>query len=87
MSFNVVLFAVCAGGAQSTDVMQSFKTGHLLGASPRAQFVASVAGCVTGVWGSVAGWYLFKGLIPACAPPVCQVMSALLLSIFIPFPS
>ncbi len=46
------------GAAQSTDIMQSFKTGHLLRASPRAQFLASLYGCVVGVWASVAGLFL-----------------------------
>jgi uncharacterized oligopeptide transporter (OPT) family protein len=85
------------GAAQSTDVMQSFKTGHILQASPRAQFYASIAGCFFGVFGAIggtvlmsffcrsfgrtvrvcelAGWYLFKGFIPQCAPivPECRV--------------
>jgi uncharacterized oligopeptide transporter (OPT) family protein len=61
-----------AGATQSTDVMQSFKTGHLLKASPRAQFFGSLWGCGVGVVASLGGWYLFKGLIPACAPPACH---------------
>lgn len=33
-----------AGAQQAGDLMQDLKTGHLLGASPRAQFVAQVIG-------------------------------------------
>lgn len=35
-----------AGAQQAGDLMQDLKTGHLLGASPRAQFVAQVIGTV-----------------------------------------
>eukprot|EP00500_Bicosoecida_sp_ms1_P002481 CAMPEP_0203807002 /NCGR_PEP_ID=MMETSP0115-20131106/820_1 /ASSEMBLY_ACC=CAM_ASM_000227 /TAXON_ID=33651 /ORGANISM="Bicosoecid sp, Strain ms1" /LENGTH=768 /DNA_ID=CAMNT_0050715669 /DNA_START=41 /DNA_END=2343 /DNA_ORIENTATION=- len=72
---NLMAANIAASGAtQSTDVMQSFKTGHLLRASPKAQFWASVAGCLTGVVASITGWYLFKDLIPQCDPslPNCE---------------
>ena len=45
-----------AGATQSTDVMQSFKTGHLLRASPKAQFYGSLWGCGIGVVASLGGW-------------------------------
>ena len=48
--------------------MQSYKTGHLLRASPRAQFIASLCGCVVGVWASVAGEW------DSCLPVSCVLI-------------
>ncbi|AMD21291.1 HER012Wp [Eremothecium sinecaudum] len=45
---NLVSGAVAEAGAQQAgDLMQDLKTGHLLGASPRAQFLAQLIG---GTW-------------------------------------
>lgn len=38
-----------AGASQAADMMQDLKTGHLLGASPRKQFVAQLAGVTAGI--------------------------------------
>ncbi len=74
-----VCVSVLAGAAQSTDLMQSYKTGHLLHASPRAQFVASISGCVVGVWGSVAGVALLA-MGAHLVPWVCLLARARALS-------
>jgi len=38
-----------AGASQAADMMQDLKTGHLLGASPRKQFIAQLAGIAAGI--------------------------------------
>ncbi|MCB9523417.1 MAG: OPT/YSL family transporter [Myxococcales bacterium] len=38
-----------AGASQAGDMMQDLKTGHLLGASPRKQFLAQLIGIMAGV--------------------------------------
>lgn len=44
---NLVAGGVAESGAQQAgDLMQDLKTGHLLGASPRAQFVAQIVGAI-----------------------------------------
>lgn len=44
---NLVAGGVAESGAQQAgDLMQDLKTGHLLGASPRAQFVAQILGAI-----------------------------------------
>lgn len=40
------------------------KTGHILGASPRSQFYAQLAGSALGIWLSVALFVLFAGAYP-----------------------
>ena len=53
--------AICEGGAQNAgDMCQDFKTGHLLGASPRAQFFAMGFGCLTGTLATTVAWTLFS---------------------------
>jgi OPT family oligopeptide transporter len=47
---NVMAAAITSGGAsQAGDLMQDLKTGYLLGASPRKQFVAQLCGICAGV--------------------------------------
>ncbi|GCE99075.1 hypothetical protein ZYGM_000197 [Zygosaccharomyces mellis] len=44
---NLVAGGVAESGAQQAgDLMQDLKTGHLLGASPRAQFIAQILGAI-----------------------------------------
>jgi len=38
-----------AGASQAADMMQDLKTGHLLGASPRKQFIAQLFGIAAGI--------------------------------------
>ncbi|CAM9010434.1 unnamed protein product [Wickerhamomyces anomalus] len=48
---NLVAGAIAEAGAQQAgDLMQDLKTGHLLGASPRAQFIAQIIGTVWSIF-------------------------------------
>lgn len=48
---NLVAGGIAEAGAQQAgDLMQDLKTGHLLGASPKAQFVAQMVGTVYSVF-------------------------------------
>jgi uncharacterized oligopeptide transporter (OPT) family protein len=47
---NLMTAAITAAGAsQAADMMQDLKTGHLLGASPRQQIIAQLAGIAAGI--------------------------------------
>jgi len=48
-----------AGASQAGDMMQDLKTGYLLGASPRKQFIAQLVGIGAGVIACVPIYYLF----------------------------
>lgn len=45
--------------SQIGDVIQCYKTGHLIRASPNAQFMANVVGTVVGIFAAVGGFLLF----------------------------
>lgn len=47
-----------AGASQAADMMQDLKTGHLLGASPRRQFIAQLVGIGAGVLVCVPAYLL-----------------------------
>jgi uncharacterized oligopeptide transporter (OPT) family protein len=47
-----------SSSAESADLLNDLKAGYLLGAHPRRQFVAQVAGLFTGTIASVLGYYL-----------------------------
>ncbi len=50
MASNLMAAAITGGGAsQAADMMQDLRTGHLLRASPRKQFVAQLAGICAGI--------------------------------------
>ncbi len=48
-----------AGAAQSGDMMQDLKTGHLVGASPKRQLVAQLCGVTAGIFFAVPIYALF----------------------------
>lgn len=48
-----------AGASQAGDMMQDLKTGYLLGAAPRKQFIAQLFGIGAGVIACVPIYYLF----------------------------
>ncbi|SMF05032.1 OPT family oligopeptide transporter [Pseudobacteriovorax antillogorgiicola] len=48
-----------AGASQAGDMMQDLKTGHLLGASPKAQFKAQLIGILSGVFFAVPVYLVF----------------------------
>lgn len=67
--------------ASSADLLNDLKSGYLLGANPRRQFVAQLSGVLTGTIATVGGFYL---LVPdamtlngsATAPPVFAAPAA-----------
>ncbi|MFK7984797.1 MAG: OPT family oligopeptide transporter [Sandaracinaceae bacterium] len=48
-----------AGASQSGDMMQDLKTGHMLGAAPKKQLIAQIAGVVFGILFAVPIYMLF----------------------------
>ena len=75
-----------AGASQAADMMQDLKTGHLLGASPRKQFIAQIFGILAGVVFVVPAYMLFTnaykidetGELPAPAAYAWKAMAELL---------
>ncbi|PRP76763.1 hypothetical protein PROFUN_14888 [Planoprotostelium fungivorum] len=58
---NIVAGAIAEAGAQQAgDLMQDLKTGHLLGASPRAQFIGQMVGSFFSVIFAVAAYELYS---------------------------
>lgn len=47
-----------AGASQAADMMQDLKTGYLLGASPRKQFIAQLIGICSGIFFVVPAYFL-----------------------------
>lgn len=74
-----------AGASQASDMMQDLKTGHLLGASPRKQFIAQLVGICAGVVLVVPvynhftrAWELGGEKLPAPAAMAWKAMAELL---------
>lgn len=74
-----------AGAAMCADMMQDLKTGYLLGATPRKQFIAQLFGCVSGIVFSVPIYELFNRAydiggktLPAPSAHAWRAMSELL---------
>jgi OPT family oligopeptide transporter len=74
-----------AGASQAADMMQDLKTGHMLGASPRKQFVAQLVGIGAGVVFVVPVYFVFtsayklgQGQMPAPAAMAWKAMAELL---------
>lgn len=74
-----------AGASQASDMMQDLKTGHLLGASPRKQFIAQLIGICAGVVLVVPvynhftrAWELGGEKLPAPAAMAWKAMAELL---------
>lgn len=62
---NLLAGAVSESGAlQAGDMMQDLKTGHLLGASPKAQFYGQLIGSLFGAVISVAVYQLYINVYP-----------------------
>lgn len=60
ISTNLMCAAITgAGASQAADMMQDLKTGHLLGASPRKQFIAQLIGILAGIVFVVPAYMLF----------------------------
>lgn len=74
---NLVAGAITEAGAQQAgDLMQDLKTGHIIGASPRAQFVAQIIGSVWSIFLSAVVYRLYNSVyeIPG---PLYRVPTAL----------
>jgi uncharacterized oligopeptide transporter (OPT) family protein len=86
MSTNLMAAAITgAGASQAGDMMQDLKTGHLLGASPRKQFIAQLFGICAGVIFVVpvyniftAGYELGGDKLPAPAAMAWKAMAEIL---------
>ncbi|KAG0137977.1 OPT oligopeptide transporter protein-domain-containing protein [Tuber indicum] len=62
---NLVAGAISEAGAQQAgDIMQDLKTGHLLGASPRAQFHGQLIGSAFGAIISAGVYRLYTSVYP-----------------------
>lgn len=62
---NLLAGAVSEAGAlQAGDMMQDLKTGHILGASPKAQFYGQVIGSVFGAVVSTAVYKMYVNVYP-----------------------
>lgn len=62
---NLMAAAVTgAGASQAADMMQDLKTGRLLGASPRRQFIAQLWGIGAGVLFCIPAYLLVTGAYP-----------------------
>ena len=58
---NLVAGAISEGAAMAAgDLMQCLKCGHLVGASPRAQFIGQLIGTFASIGFSVAAWALYS---------------------------
>lgn len=58
---NLVAGAIAEAGAQQAgDLMQDLKTGHLLGASPKAQFLAQIIGTVWSIFLSAVMYKVYN---------------------------
>lgn len=58
---NLVAGAIAEAGAQQAgDLMQDLKTGHLLGASPRAQFLAQIIGTIWSIFLSAVMYKVYN---------------------------
>ena len=62
---NLVAGAVSEAGAlQAGDILQDLKAGHLIGASPKAQFYGQLIGSVVGAFVSAAVYKLYISVYP-----------------------
>ncbi|KAL4900988.1 hypothetical protein BDW74DRAFT_170528 [Aspergillus multicolor] len=66
---NLLAGAVSESGAlQAGDMMQDLKTGHLLGASPKAQFYGQIIGSLVGAVLSTAVYKMYVNVYPVPGP-------------------
>ena len=75
---NLVAGAVSESGAlQAGDLMQDLKTGHLLGAAPKAQFLGQVIGATVGAVVSALIYRLYTGIYETIPNDLFQAPTAL----------
>ncbi|KNC80581.1 hypothetical protein SARC_07065 [Sphaeroforma arctica JP610] len=63
---------VSQSAAQTAEVSQCYKTGHLVGASPHAQFKAQLAGTAVGGLVSVMAFWLYTMAYPCMLDPEAE---------------
>jgi OPT family oligopeptide transporter len=84
---NLMTAAITSGAASaSADLLTDLKSGYLLGANPRRQFLAQLSGIFTGTLATVIGYYALvpdataltgkPGVDPAFAAPAAQQWKA-----------
>lgn len=77
---NLASAGVTAGSAgASADLLTDLKSGYLLGANPRRQFIAQFAGCFFGTLAIVPAWYLMfpdKATLESYNPPAANMWKA-----------
>ena len=79
ITINLIAGAISESGAlQAGDMMQDLKTGHLLGAAPRAQFWGQMIGSIVGAVVSAAVYKLYTSVyeIPSEPGGLFQVPTA-----------
>jgi uncharacterized oligopeptide transporter (OPT) family protein len=82
--FNAVINLMAAGttasaGASAADLLTDLKSGYLLGANPRRQFLAQFIGVFFGTLAIVPAWYLMvpdKAKLEAFNPPSTNLWKA-----------
>jgi hypothetical protein len=82
--FNAVINLMAAGttasaGGSSADLLTDLKSGYLLGANPRRQFLAQFFGVFFGTLAIVPAWYLMvpdKPTLEAFNPPATNMWKA-----------
>ncbi|KAJ3988975.1 OPT oligopeptide transporter protein-domain-containing protein [Lentinula detonsa] len=66
---NIIAGGVAEAGAQQAgDLMQDLKTGHLCGASPRAQFYGQLIGSVVSIFVTTTAYSLYTRVYPIPGP-------------------
>jgi uncharacterized oligopeptide transporter (OPT) family protein len=68
-----------AAAGASADLLTDLKSGYLLGANPRRQFIAQFAGCFFGTLAVVPAWYLMfpdKQTLESYNPPAANMWKA-----------
>lgn len=77
---NLMAASVTANIASSSaDLLTDLKSGYLLGANPRKQFLAQLSGVFFGVAAIVPAWYLMvpnKAKLEAMEPPTVNIWKA-----------
>src|SRR5208283_770129 len=79
-SINLMAAGVtAAAGGAAADLLTDLKSGYLLGANPRKQFLAQFSGIFFGVVAVVPAWYLMvpdKAALEAFNPPATNMWKA-----------
>jgi len=80
ISVNLASAGVTSGaGGAAADLLTDLKSGYLLGANPRKQFIAQFAGCFFGTLMVVPAWYLMfptKAVLESYNPPAANMWRA-----------